>query len=243
VIFLSDRILVIGGGEVGDKALRFCQKNDYSVLIVDSDSNCQVSSKVDIAEINHNLDRIKQVQTNKSMLFLINRNLDDLPSILQRFNFKYIIPAIPVHVMAKLSYAYLNQKGIEVRPSAKLIRLIKEEIDSNLIHCYKESEGIIVASFMPLNQECASNCAEFMKCPVTGIEKRKSLHELFKNACSKVGIPAKIFVSEQLEHNLGGIQGDSVKELFNFLDSSNEQITIGTSCICHGIINAIQTLR
>jgi len=233
--------LVIGGGDVGYKALTFCQKNDYPVLIVDSNPNCRVRSKVDLLEKNHNFNRIDQVQTNVSMLFVINRKLDELPSLLRRFDFKYIIPAIPVHVMAKLAYAY--QKGIEARPSTKLIKLIKEEIDSSLIHCFKESEGIIVASFMPLGQTCAPNCTESMKCPVTGIEKRKSLYELFKDACSRVGIPAKIFVSEQLEPNLGGIQGDSARQLFSFLDLLNEQIIIGTSCICHGIINAIQTRK
>ncbi len=91
---------------------------------------------------------------------------------------------------------------------------------------------------MPDGLECAPNCCEFMDCPVTGIEKLKPLHEILKDACT--GFPAKILVSEQLQADLGGIPGNSVKELFDFLDLMNKKMIIGTACTCHGIINTIE---
>ncbi len=232
------QILVIGGGEVGYNALTFCRRNNFAVIIIDSNPHCKVRSEVDLFEMNYDFDKIKQIQAGKSILFVINESLNELLSLLQRFEFAYIIPAIPVHAMAKLTYAYLNQKDIEVRPAPDLIKLIKKRIAPSLIHCYNEQDGIIVASFMPAGQNCSPNCNESMKCPVTGITKPKPLYELFKDAC--VGFPAKILVSEQLEPNLGGIPGSSVKELFQFLNLLNDQMIIGTSCICHGIINAIE---
>jgi hypothetical protein len=234
----GDRILIIGGGEVGYSALKFCKKNNFSVIIVDSNPHCKVRSEVDVLEMNHDFDKIKQIQADKSILIVINESLNELPSLIQRFEFEYIIPAIPVHAMAKLTYAYLNQKDMEVRPAPDLIKIIKRRIASSLIHCYNEHDGIIVASFMPPGQNCAPNCNESMKCPVTGITKPKPLYELFKDACA--GFPAKILVSEQLEPNLGGIPGSSVRELFKFLDLLNDQMIIATSCMCHGIINAIE---
>ncbi|MFX1465757.1 MAG: hypothetical protein ACFFA5_04730 [Promethearchaeota archaeon] len=232
------KILVIGGGKVGYNALTFCKKNNFSVIIVDSNPHCKVRSEVDLIEINHDFDNIKEVQAGQSILFVINESLNELPSLIQEFKFEYIIPAIPVHVMAKLTYVYLNQKNIEVKPSPDLIHLIKRRVSPNLIHSYDEKEAIIVASFMPLDQKCSPNCCEFMECPVTGIQKSKPLHGIFNDACK--GFPAKILVSEQLEPNLGGIPGHSTKELFNFLDLLNEKMIIGTACVCHGIINAIE---
>jgi len=236
-----EQILVIGGGEVGYTALKFCKKNNFSVIIVDSNPHCKIRSEVDLFERNHDFDKIKQIPAGKSILFTINESLNELPSILQRFEFEYIIPAIPIHAMAKLTYVYLNQKGIEVNPSPNLIQFIKTRIDPSLIHSYNQKEGIIVASFMPHGLECAPNCCEFMDCPVTGIEKPKPLHELLKDACK--GFPAKILVSKQITANLGGIPGKSVNELFSFIDLLNDQMIIGTACMCHGIINAIELTK
>jgi hypothetical protein len=140
--------------------------------------------------------------------------------------------------MGKLTDVYLKQKGIEVNPSPNLIQLIKRRIDPSLIHNYSQKEGILVASFMPHGLECAPNCCELMECPVTRIKKLKPLHEILNDACS--GFSAKILVSEQLHANLGGIPGNSVKELFNFLDLMNRKMIVGTACICHGIINAFE---
>ncbi|MCK5587764.1 MAG: hypothetical protein KAI34_03450 [Candidatus Lokiarchaeota archaeon] len=233
-----EQILVIGGGEVGYTALKFCKKNNFSVIIIDSNPHCKVRSEVDLFERNHDFDKIKQIPAGKSILFAINESLNELPSILQRFEFEYIIPAIPIHAMAKLTYVYLNQKGIEVKPAPDLIQSIKRRIDPSVIHNYDEKEGIIVASYMPYGQECAPNCCEFMECPVAGIEKSKPLHEILKDA--SIGVPAKILVSKQITANLGGIPGKSVNELFSFIDLLNDQMIIGTACMCHGIINAIE---
>jgi hypothetical protein len=232
------QILIIGGGKVGFNALSFCMKNNFSVIIVDNNLNCRVRSEVDFLVTNHDFDQIKQIQAGKSILFIINESLNELPSLLQRFKFEYIIPAIPIHAMAKLTYVYLKQKGIEVNPSPNLIQLIKARIDPSLIHNYSQKEGILVASFMPHGLECAPNCCELMECPVTGIEKLKPLHEILKDACN--GFSAKILVSEQLHANLGGIPGNSVEELFSFLDLMNKQMIVSTACICHGIINAFE---
>jgi hypothetical protein len=232
------QILIMGGGEVGYNALTFCKKNDFSAIIVDSNPICRVRSEVDFFVINHDFDQIKRIQAGKSILFVINESVNELPSLLQRFKFEYVIPAIPIHAMAKLTYVYLKQKGIDVNPSPNLIQLIKTRIDPNLIHNYDQKEGIIIASFMPHGLECAPNCCESMECPVTGIEKLKPLHEILKDACN--GFSAKILVSKQLQADLGGIPGNSVEELFSFLDLMNKQMIVGTACICHGIINALK---
>ncbi len=230
------KILIVGGGRVGQRALDFCKENNFIAVIVDDKPDCLVRKYVDIIEVGDNFEVITKLQGNKAILFVTE--LSEIPRLLQSYDFEYTIPAVPIHLMGKLCYDYLRAKKFQVKPAANVIRLISKRIDQSLIINYSEKDGIIIASFMPKNQNCAQNCVEYLRCPVTKIQKPKPLYEIFQDACQD--FPSMIFISEQLKPNLGGIPKKSMDKFLHFLDSINQQVIIGTSCMCHGVLNAFK---
>ena len=234
----SKIILIIGGGKVGLDALNFCEKNNYIAIIMDNNPNCLVRPKVEIIESKDYLQIINNIQEIKSALFIMK--LDKVINLIKYINFEYLIPAVPIHLMAKLSMDYLSQKNLKIHPSSDIIQIVKKKIDKKLIYNYNKEKGIIVASFMPIGQTCAPNCIEPIKCPVTGIIKQKPLFEKFNELSKEKEFSSIHLISEQLEPNLGGISRKAIINLFKFLDNVNQHFIISTACKCHGIINSFE---
>ncbi|MHA1271430.1 MAG: hypothetical protein ACTSPY_16675 [Candidatus Helarchaeota archaeon] len=235
--FKSKRILIIGGGKVGIEALNFCRKNNLIPYFVDNNPECIVHGVVD--QIITNLNDINDFQFDKSVLFVID--LKYLPKLINAINFDYLIPAIPIHVIGKLVIDYFLTKNIRIKPSKELIHLVYKKIDKILVYKYDETMGIIISSYMPPDQICKPNCIEYLVCPITKIRKEKPLYEYLKEIT--INYQSMIIISEQLKPSLGGISITSIKGLFKYLNSITGKFIIGTSCKCHGIINAFEFIK
>ncbi|NHI94332.1 MAG: hypothetical protein EAX96_17705 [Candidatus Lokiarchaeota archaeon] len=230
------KILIVGGGKVGSHALQYCRDNNFAAIVVDENIDCYVRPEVDFIENNDIFKVIRDIEKGESALVIIN--LKELINIIDTFVFDYIIPAIPVHLLGKLTIDFFLNKNIKIKPSMDLIQKIQPNLDPTIICSNNDEEGIIVASYMPAGIKCAPNCIENIICPITKIEKPKPLFEIFQDAC--MDFPSKILQSKQLIPNLGGFPTESIKEFLDFLYSVNNNFLIGTSCMCHGIINAFE---
>ncbi|MHA1751010.1 MAG: hypothetical protein ACTSYZ_01450 [Candidatus Helarchaeota archaeon] len=233
--FSKKRILIIGGGKVGLDALNFCIENDIIPFIIDKNPDCLVNSKVKLFKIEGTLDFEKE-KFDKPLF--LQTKLDKIPNLLQKYKFEYIIPAIPVHIMAKLGIIYLENKNIKIKPAPDLIEIIKNKIPPFLIHSYDKKSGILILSFMPKGEFCIPGCTEHIKCPKTGIIKEKPLYQILEDLT--VNFQSIILRSEQLSPNLGGISKHSIKKFLDFINSIDTEFIIGTACMCHGVVNAFE---
>ena len=233
---IGDKVLIIGGGKVGLTALQYCRENNYAAIVIDENKDCLVRSEADIIEFENFFKIIQDIKPGQTAFVVMK--LNKLISVVNTFVFDYIIPAIPYHLLGKLTNDFFMNKNIEIHPSIDVIKKIRAKIDPNIIYNYDNLQGIIIASFMPTGITCAPNCIEYLKCPITKIEKPKPLYEIFMNAGE--GISSYIMISEQLKPNLGGFPARSIKDFLDFLYSVKDQFIIGTACMCHGIINAFE---
>jgi hypothetical protein len=227
----NTKILIVGGGKVGLDALNYCKENNFTAIILDNDPKCLVHSEVDEIHSNSFIKGVNEIK-NGSILFLME--LNELPDILRNINFDYIIPAVPIHLMAKVAQIFL-EKNNRVIFSGQNLHVIKERLNKSIILNSDQKKGILIASFMPKGQICSSNCEEYLICPITGIEKEKPLYEIFRDITRDFN--AIILRSRQLKPNLGGFSGKDIKRFFKFLEIVDNEFIIGTACMCHGVIN------
>ena len=232
----TTKILIIGGGQVGLRALQYSKNKNFAAIVIDENKDCLASSKVDFIETENFFKIIKDIGENQSALMVMK--LKELISIVDTFAFDYIIPAIPIHILGQLTVNFFLNKNLQINPSIDLIEKIHQKLDPKIICNYNTNQGIIVASFMPLENKCAPNCMEYLKCPITKIKKPKPLYDIFKDISQ--GFFSYIMISEQLVPNLGGFSALSMKNYLDFLYSVKDQFIIGTSCMCHGVLNAFE---
>ncbi|MHA1229797.1 MAG: hypothetical protein ACTSPQ_04045 [Candidatus Helarchaeota archaeon] len=229
-------ILIVGGGKVGIYALEYCKKEKYNAIIIDNDSNCLASKYVESIYYFNEINDYNELFGYKNILLIMN--ISDLSKILLNLDFEYVVPAIPIHLMAVLALEYLKAKNVNIKPSSYLIKQIRKKIAPELIISFNESDGILISSFMPKEEQCLPNCTEHLKCPKTGIVKPKPLYDIFKDITDDLA--SLILISEQLKPNLGGFSRNSIRKFYEFLNSIENDFIIGTACMCHGILNAFE---
>lgn len=230
-------IFVAGGGFYGATAVSKLKNRD-TVVVVDVDKECRAKAYVEcIAE---NLDEVLSGRCRSALVvgdavevFLDLVNKGFVPDV--------VVPAIPRHFAGEVTYSYLRFRGYIVKPyTGSLDEVI--DIFKNFRAEAKadSSNGVIVASYMPFNLRCKTNCSEPQVCPVTGKVKAVPLHKLMMLALSKITNRVIVFESKLIAEGIGGFSGYEITEVLRDLSKPccrSNLIAIATACMCHGLAN------
>ncbi len=249
------KIIVIGGGKFGKKALEFGIKNESQSLLIDINPNCIASELVNekFTKQEELLSKINEINP-KDVFFLIHEN-PDLESLINAFNPDYIIPVLPIHLMASIISFKFNKLGILLVADKILSKIFVETANSNLILNYNSEKGIVLLSYAKAGEVCPDKCLGPLNyCPNFKREKPITITQHVKEILSNInGMENEIKLinhynyiieSEQLKSGLGGLNGNEVKTILDDINNNIEvfknkiyTISIATTCNCHGIIN------
>ena len=249
-------IIIAGGGKFGKKAIDFAKNNNYDAIVIDSDPNCFASSFINknkgleeiIASISSN--------TQETNIYFLNSEIKVIPIILKELNPDYIIPVVPIHLLANLIIDFFSKNNIKLIPNKEKVKEFSLNYNKHLILSINDLNGTAYLSYAKKNEICPDNCIGPPKfCPTFKREKpitiTNSLKKFF-NVKKNFLINTKenflelyiLFESYQLIPGLGGLKGKEIITLLKNLETylpnlkdNNFYIIIATSCNCHGIIN------
>lgn len=248
-------VIIAGGGKFGLKAIAFIKKNNFKTVLIDSNPNCFAtefaSKKFDnLEDFNLNLKDLKDGE-----IFFLNMDILIVLDLIEELDPKHIIPVVPIHLMASFITSFLRKFSISLTPNSNLAEDILEDGDPELILNQFTEEGIVYLSYAKIDEICPDNCSGPVSyCPNFKREKPQTITQYLK---SYFGTPNSVSIkkekitditiineSYQLLPGLGGLKGKDIqiilkvlRENMDFLSHHKFNMTIATTCNCHGVIN------
>ncbi|MFX1396712.1 MAG: hypothetical protein ACFFAS_06665 [Promethearchaeota archaeon] len=254
------KLIIIGGGKFGIKALEFARNKKSRTILIDKDPRCNAIQMVnkqymDIKDLILDLDKLR-----KGKIFFLAQEKLNLFNLIKVFKPDYVIPVVPIHFMAMLISSILMDYGQILIPNSFITKKFLNEIDSNLVFDSNLKAGIVLLSYAKKGEICPENCSGPEKfCPNFNREKPRTITQHLKNLFSSGLIEINIEVSKriiiiinskQLKSGLGGLKGSDLHEIFSELEDVGElleknvlEIIVATTCNCHGVINFFKTIK
>lgn len=251
-------IIIAGGGKFGLKALEFVNRNNFKTIIIDNNPNCYIAKFVthkfdNIEDFNLKLNNLKDGD-----IFFLNQNIEIVYELIEKLDPKYVIPVIPIHLMASVLISFLLKFSIKLIPATNLTNKFSKNANPELLLNQNIENGVVYLSYAKLDEICPDNCSgpeEYCpnfkrEKPITITRYLKDFYEV-KNTViiEKNKIPKFIIINEsyQLMPGLGGLKGKDISKNIKILQKNLDillnqrfNIIIATTCNCHGVINFYQ---
>ena len=252
---MSNLILIAGGGKFGEKAVLFARKKNFSAILIDKDSNCYASKfideKLDISNLQDlNIDYFKVKK-----IYFLNADISVILELIEKFNPYYIIPVIPIHLLAEILKLYFIKNDIRLNSDDNSTENFFVKADKSIILNYIKEKAVIYLSYAKIDEICPDDCSGPLRfCPNFKREKPISISSYLKNyfeAKDVIKIKNSDFIkiiilaeSYQLMPGLGGFKGKDIKTIIETLNKAINSLLnvrfkciIATTCNCHGVIN------
>lgn len=249
----SKFLIIVGGGKFGKIALDFAKKNNFTTLLIDNNPNCYCAKRVD--KTLKNIDKLKLEKLSIGDTYFLNQDMEIIYDLLSMVNPEYIIPVVPIHLMANLVISLLNENAIKLSPNKDLTEYLATIGNQDLILSHNTEQGVIYLSHAKIDEICPDNCAGPLNyCPnfkrdkdttiTQYLKKFYNISEIFNLENNDTVNITIIIESQQLKAGLGGLKGRDInlilKELKNNIELFKTQkcnAIIATTCNCHGVIN------
>jgi len=249
-------LIIAGGGKFGKKAIEFGIKNRYKTILIDNDPNCICASYADYKfdNLNDLSSKINEIKPGE-VLFL-NYDISIISDIFYKINPEYIIPVIPIHLLAYIISNFLQKEmNFKLLTDSESTLDFVKNANSELILSHNLEKGIVYLSYAKIDEICPDNCfgpedycPNFKReKPITVTRYLKKFFQILNHfRFLKESISKIIIINEsiQLIAGLGGLEGiiirDSLKKLEEHLDIKSNQkfkLIIATTCNCHGVLN------
>ncbi|MHA1488490.1 MAG: hypothetical protein ACTSRI_02410 [Promethearchaeota archaeon] len=249
------RLIIAGGGKFGKNAVNFAKKNDYKTILIDNNPKCFASKHMNnkfesLKDLNLKIEEIKPGE-----IYFLIQDISIAYELITKFNPEYVIPVVPIHLIAMIIKTFLLANSINLNPNVNLTRNFIKKANKDLLLSYNVEEGVAYLSYAKYDEICPENCPGPPNyCPNFKRVKPITITEYFKkfynvSSVIKIGIdkPCKIIninESYQLMPGLGGLRGKDIKNILGklknnlnlFLNQKCSFIT-ATACNCHGVIN------
>ena len=249
---MNNVLIIAGGGKFGNKALEFAKKKNYNTILIDENPHCFVSQQVDkkFETIEDLLSELKD-KNPKGAYFLVEE-ISIINELISEFNPEYVIPVVPIHLLALIIMNVLSLQGVNIVPNQTLAKSFMKNANPELLLGTNSEQAVVYLSYAKLDEICPENCAgPVIYCPNFKREKPVTITQYLKeyyNATDIVKIehdePVNIIViveSQQLGAGLGGLKGTDIDSgLKQFNDSIIKKqfnLIVATTCNCHGVIN------
>ena len=248
-------VIIAGGGKFGLKAIDFIKENNFKTVLIDSNPNCFAaefaSKRFDtLEEFNLNLKDLKDGE-----IFFLNTDVMIVFDLIEELNPTYIIPVVPIHLMALFITSFLLKFSISLTPNNSLTKKFLEDIDPEILLNQISEEGVVYLSYAKIDEICPDNCSgPISYCPNFKREKPKTITQYLKSYYGtfnsinirkeKISEITIINESYQLQPGLGGLKGNDIQNILKVLRDNMDLLShqkfdmiIATTCNCHGVIN------
>lgn len=203
-----ERVLVLGAGKFGQRAIRAFAVRASQLVVVDYNPYALVFP---------DSDRIVPVCA-EGISYLAGNDFQD---------FDWIIPALPLHVA--FSWMLARLKGIGIRTVA-----VPPGIE--IPGCFYSESGTVYATLS--THICPEDCPEPEGfCYLTGEERRLPLHRQLSELEIE-GFKTYLLRSSQLAPGIGGFTPLQLENLLAAVAGSRLPGLVISSCACHAVINA-----
>ncbi len=143
----------------------------------------------------------------------------------------WIIPALPVHLLAQWVIAKRKPDGIE------RIQIPKAAI-SKLPNCFEGQNGDVYVSHADFI--CPDDCPEPENvCSVTGKKRKKNMFDLL-NELKVPGFRPIVVRSYQLAPGVGGYRPEQLFSALQKVSKTRTTMLLSTACRCHGVITCVK---
>ena len=245
--------LIVGGGKFGKKALDYAKKNKYITILIDINPDCYCAKHTDISL--NNIDELNRQEFKPNCSYFLNRDVEIIYKLIPLLNPEYIIPVVPIHLMASLVTSILNIRPIKFTPNHRLAETLILQGNKELILSHDAEQGVVYLSYAKFDEICPDNCTGPLNyCPNFKRDKEITITQYLKdfyNSNEIYNIKKNdefnimiIIESEQIEAGLGGLSGKQVNFILNQLKSDLNvliglecNVIVGTTCNCHGVVN------
>ncbi|MHA1468406.1 MAG: hypothetical protein ACTSP6_10075 [Promethearchaeota archaeon] len=248
-------VIIAGGGQFGLKAIDFIKEKNLKTVLIDSNPKCFAaefaSKKFDnLEDFNLNLNDLKDGE-----IFFLNTDILIVLDLIEELNPTYIIPVVPIHLMASFIISFLLKYSINLTPNNNLTKDFLKNIDPELLLNQMNEEGVVYLSYAKIDEICPDNCSgPISYCPNFKREKPQTVTQYLKSYYGtsnsfnirKKEISEIIIINEsyQLMPGLGGLKGNDIRDILkvlrdnmDFLSHQKFDMVIATTCNCHGVIN------
>ncbi|MFX1337477.1 MAG: hypothetical protein ACFFDK_02580 [Promethearchaeota archaeon] len=249
-------LIIAGGGKFGKKALDYGRKNKYKIILIDNNPNCfcaeYATQRTD--DINTFYSKMEIIKTGQVLLLI--HDISIIYELIVRFNPEYVIPVIPIHLLAQIIKKFMHEKtqinlASDKDPTNKFINSISKE----LLLTHHSEKGVAYLSWAKIDEICPDDCfgpkdfcPNFKRNkPITITDYFKAHYNLRNNFSIVKNGTSRIFIileSYQLTSGLGGLKGEDLKiildklnENLDLISSQNFSLIIATTCNCHGVVN------
>jgi len=246
-------LIIVGGGKFGKKALDYAKKHKYTMILIDIDPDCYCAKYTDKRLENINKISIQELSSGQS--YFLNHDVEIIYKLLPMLNPEYIIPVVPIHLMATLVISLISENKIKLSPNKGCSEHLNSKGNQELILSHDTEQGVVYLSHAKIDEICPDNCAGPLNyCPNFKRDKNITITQYLKDFYDSNEIYSFkknnninmiiIIESEQLEAGLGGLKGkdvniilDEIKNNLDFLFDQKCNIIIATTCNCHGVVN------
>ncbi|TFF99690.1 MAG: hypothetical protein EU541_04280 [Promethearchaeota archaeon] len=249
-------LLIAGGGKFGKKALDFAKTRNFHTIIIDKNPYCLASEYVSetFVELDKLLERFKK--SREPNLFLLQKDISTINNLIlnTEIQFEYIIPVVPIHLMALIIKNLLNDHSYDINTAKELCLQATHNFKEDLLLNHICEQGVIYLSYAKEGEICPDDCPGPPNyCPNFDREKPVTITQYVKNyfnvsdTFSFIKDKKRIIItihSHQLKSGLGGLKGKEVTEVISNLSDNlgyilknKLELIIGTTCNCHGVIN------
>ncbi|MHA1527323.1 MAG: hypothetical protein ACTSQD_09840 [Promethearchaeota archaeon] len=169
-------VFIAGGGQFGLKAIDFIKKNNFKTVLIDSNPNCFAaeftSKRFDTLEdLNLHIKDLKDGE-----IYFLNTDVLIVLDLIEELNPKYIIPVVPIHLIASFITSFLLRSSIILTPNHNLTEDFLEHIDPELLLNQMNKEGVVYLSYAKIDEICPDNCSgPISYCPNFKREKPKTI--------------------------------------------------------------------
>jgi len=227
-----ERIVVIGGGRYGTKAVKRLRPLTKSLMVVDLDPNCQAAREAD--RISGAGDPL--VKLEDGVTLAVEGGTSFLQKLLGRKLIPdYVIPSVPGNIMAPLFVSLVTEAGYHAVEDSASMEENASRLSPDIVFNADARHAVLVTSFAK-NFICDPGCMEQRVCPVTGEPRETSMFEILSSSIRDGYV--KIFLSSLLDLEVGGIKGGDIRSAlaeFEQKIAPGMSFAVGTACRCHGI--------
>lgn len=230
----SKKVLIVGGGVFGSRALRHSLESGYRTLVVDTDDKCRARPLC--GNVVNDFSTIGPGEAGFVLGKAVDQTLrilkDDLPDV--------IVPCIPGHLAGLVLAKALEDDDVpHVRGSRRMMDVMSM-LDPILVFKSDLRTGLLVASLMPPGGTCDPGCGQPEgRCPVSGLIKGEKMDVILSDACSKAMDVSLVLTSNLIGSGVGCFDAAQLVGFIRTVVAIHEptSVAVGTSCSCHGIVS------
>ena len=249
-------LIIAGGGKFGKKALDYAKYNNYKTILIDNNPKCFCSPYATREFDNLGDFYLKIEEIKPGEVFFLIHEISIIYELVIKFKSDYVIPVIPIHLLALIIQILLREKtNINLTSDGDLTIKLVNNADKELLLTHSQEQGVAYLSYAKIDEICPDNCfGPEIYCPnferekpITITRYLKIYYEINNNFRLKEDDILRIIVineSYQLMPGLGGLKGEDLNFILKRLNEKLDIISIqkfnliiATTCNCHGVIN------